>query len=264
MHAKIALISGGLILAAACSSNWQSYGIDTACQEQLWFVDADADGWGSPDIEGVLACTGGDTDANPLVRNDRDCDDAEALVTGRSGSICPDQLVAGADPTEFTPSIIGNEFIAVHESTPVVWPGAGADSCGPLGWGGSLATFGTIGTLEGVLDSVPDVWAGWVGYSPTEAAWGHYDLDGTWVAATTQLNVDLCDDNADYSQLPYLALVTDGPGALDYCLGSPLDLEGTTTAAYEQLYAHFICERTAPNRDDYALAPITDGAADTD
>jgi hypothetical protein len=267
-----------------CGGDWEFFGVPTECVKVMSFADLDGDGWGDPASEGTPTCP-------PLtdgsVSNNRDCNDDDGAVTGRVGSLCPEQLVA--PETDFTPVTVGSEFVIVHPDTDVVWSSAAEQSCGPFGWGGKfdmpegqtdlprpgLATFRDSAQLDTVLAALGarTVYGGFVGFHPTLHQWGQYDDAGTWVPDTdvTSFTVPLCNcigetsetcDDRYTEDLGYLALIRDGTpdDALDpddWCLGTPeeaLPEDATDDPPYEMLYGHFICERAIPNPDDWALA----------
>lgn len=273
---RIGLLLVTAALLPACSSNWKAYGIDTACVPELYFQDGDGDLWGDPADTGEESCTPPADSA----RNNRDCDDSNDQITGRTGSICPEHLVNhdAADPTDvtdFTAVIDGSEFIIVHADTDLVWPAAAEDACGPWGWGGCvgeaeecghLATVESQPQLNGLIDELPagHAFAGWVGFGYDHAAatvtweWGYQDATG-WqdddagIAALRRF----CDSSRDYTtaETPYLALVVDASG--NWCLGTPDEADmGSGDPPYLPLYAHFICERPIPDPDAFALEKL--------
>ena len=247
--------SGSLALLGGCISDWDAYGIpEDELPENLFFADADGDGWGDPDDPGQLA----EEQPADTARNNRDCDDGDAAVTGRTGVICPQQLL---EVTAFAPIATGgSEFIVVRAPTDLVSAGFSDDACGPFGWGGRLATFTSDAELKTVLAALESehAWAGYVGFAPQTDAWGHHG-DDAWVADSTGMNVPasrFCSPRATYAEdLGYLALVRDGNGgdfdADDWCLGTP-DEAGE---GFGQLYGHFVCERPIPDAAQYALGP---------
>src|SRR5690606_30682346 len=83
---RTALSLVAALTLTGCASDWKAYGIDTACREVLYFADQDGDGWGLSTDEGVESCLPPETGA---VRNNRDCDDDDATITGRVGALCP-------------------------------------------------------------------------------------------------------------------------------------------------------------------------------
>jgi len=274
-----------------CVNNWNHYGIPDGCEKVLAFADNDGDQWGDPADPGEVVCLPLESGS---VRNNRDCDDTSAAVTGRVGSLCPDELVSTA--TDFIQTQAGNEFVLVHPDTDVVWAGAAEQACGPFGWGGKydfeddasdvarpgLATFRDRGQLETVLGTVPtgNIYAGFVGFHPTLHQWGAYDDAGVWVKEVDggdfavslcnclgdDVDLDTCDDR--YTEdLGYLALIRDAGHTADggdWCLGTPEEALPETipdgAPDYDLLEGHFICEREAPNPGDWALAVPEDAA----
>jgi len=295
---RTALTIASALALTGCVNTWTHYGIPDGCEKVLAFTDADGDGWGAPetvDDEGEVVCLPLESGS---ARNDRDCDDTAetgASVTGRVGSLCPDELVSTT--TDFTPTTVGSEFVLVHPDTEVVWAGAAEQACGPFGWGGKydfeddasdvarpgLATFRDRGQLETVLGTLPsgNIYAGFVGFHPTLHQWGAYDDAGTWVQEVDGgdfavslcnclgdgVDLDTCDDR--YTEdLGYLALIRDAGHTADggdWCLGTPEealpDPVPSGAPAYDLLNGHFICERAIPDPGDWALAVPDDEAA---
>jgi hypothetical protein len=277
---RIGLLLVTAVLLPACGSTWKAYGIDTACVDELYFEDGDGDLWGDPADAGQESCV----PPTGTVRNNRDCDDSNDQITGRTGSLCPEHLVHhdASDPSDLTDfaAVRGaSEFIIVHAETDLVWPAAAEDACGPWGWGGCTEgtpdECGHLATVEGqpqlnsLLDALPsgDVFAGWVGFGfdveEEEGAgdenWGYRDSAGDWhdddagIAALRRL----CDPTRDYSTTgtTYLALVVDSAG--DWCLGTPDEADlGSGDPPYLPLYGHFICERPIPDPDEFALEEL--------
>lgn len=276
------VILGSLALLGGCISDWEAHGIPSGdLPENLYFADEDGDGWGDPADPGAPASEPPAQSA----RNNRDCDDTDAGVTGRTGVICPEQLVAFEEAsTKFAPVATGgSEFVLVRAPTEVAWAGLAESACGPNGWGGRLATFTSEAELETVLagldpavtespadDALDDqrVWAGYVGFAPQGDAWGHRDEadPGTWVEDTSGMSVvasRFCSPRETYTEdLAYLALVRDGApddGAFDpdsWCLGTPDEALPATIGDepdYGLLYGHFICERPIPDATLYEV-----------
>ncbi|MBW2253318.1 MAG: hypothetical protein JRI25_01820 [Deltaproteobacteria bacterium] len=268
---RIGLLFVVAAMLPACGSNWKAYGIDTACERELYFTDSDGDLWGDPEAAGEESCT----PPPGTARNNRDCDDDDAPeITGRTGSLCPEHLVHhdASDPsdlTEFTALIDGSEFIVVHADTDLVWPAAAEDACGPWGWGGCvgeadecghLATVESQPQLNALIDALPSgqAYAGWVGFHPTDHTWGYRDSTGAWIDDDAEIAAlqRLCDTSRTYDPgTLYLALVVDAAG--DWCLGTPEEANpGVGDPAYLPLYGHFICERPIPDPDQFALEEL--------
>ncbi|TNE90106.1 MAG: hypothetical protein EP330_09770 [Deltaproteobacteria bacterium] len=163
-------------LTGCINGNWTTTTtLDGSCTEEAtrdFFLDLDGDGWGEPFVtvgttrevaRSARACTPAQAVTElaqtypdltiTVADNNRDCVDDESLdpraaeITGRIGSICPDQLVPSDTDIFFTPfSEGGREMIVVHDdsdaATPIVWGDLAADACGPYGWGGG--TFAPI------------------------------------------------------------------------------------------------------------------------
>lgn len=294
--------SGSLLLLAAtaaltgCDSSWDYYNVPTGCSLELFFADGDGDLWGDPATDPQLECT---PPVGFEATNDRDCDDGDALVTGRIGSICPDQLAFDPDnvgaTTTYTGKIFGqSEFVVVQPPTVEVWPAAAEDACGPYGWGGvtprpaqgvtdltegHLATISTQANLSEMLADADDVYAAWVGFRPAngspawDAGWGYYDSTGTWIAASEGISLpfcncvpatadaDTCADVYETTNIRYLAVVNKYGGNGARCLGTPDEaLSGDMSDPdYATLYGHFICERPIPEPEDYNVFSEDEG-----
>lgn len=257
------------VLLPGCSSNWRTYQDETGCPPEPFFSDADGDQWGDPSDSGFYACT----QLPATARNNRDCDDANDQITGRTGSMCPDQLAhpEGGDPADVIGVIDGSEFVFVRGGADLVWPTAAEDACGPWGWGGCtasspecghLATIDSEAQLQALLDALPTgmPWAGWVGFHASDHTWAYRDRDSAWVEDDAGLAAlrTICDAGRSYDpDLPYLALVVDAAG--NWCLGTPEEAgAGLEDPPYLPLYGHFLCERPIPDPDDYALAELPD------
>jgi len=243
------------LMTTGCSFSWTA-DIDTACPEvRTWYRDQDDDGWGSA-TEFQDACGAAD---EFTARNDRDCDDSDAAITGRIGSICPSQLVLGAT----VPVGVGLgdlEAVVVVGTTPKVVARAAEDACGASGWGGQLADPADGTAIATLLGATPATWAGYVndrwnataetwewrrggaGEAVAEAQLCHFDNDGTAGAS-------------DYDPaLGFLALVK-RTSATDWCLGTPdeANAPSCTDDCYTERYGHFACERPRPSSDLFAL-----------
>ena len=273
-----------LILFSGCRFSWEA-NVDTDCAElRAWYLDGDDDQWGlAGDSQDACGPSGDYTAVN-----DRDCDDTDPTITGRSGSICPDQLVNnGGEPTQVVGVVVGaSEVVAVHTSSAVVWARAAEDACGPVGWGGGLFAQSDPASIVQALDALPDgqeVWAGYIGIqfnpnapfpgggSPQDVVPGQWEFIGGGLVPEARLcasdGVNGA-DAADYSpDLGFLALIKDKPplegngSSSDFCFGRPVEAVplaspacgGANLPCYTERTGHFICQRTAPNSDDFAL-----------
>lgn len=246
--------------------------IETGCAELLW-PDADRDGWGS---DAAPSCT---VDG-PSATNGLDCDDDDRDVTGRTSVLCPADLGErdGVATTVSGPS----EFVVVWDPTDPVPPPGANDRCGPLGWGGDLATFAdapTVVTVQEQVEARAEVWWGHVGVAwdgPTldNGAWSWIDDadDGVIVQAFSWCNGMipgpedfyplLNPDNPSHAQqindeLDTFRLALHYDPDDGWCLGVP-PLEEIPSdpvlaaAGYGSGRAHFICRRETPDPEDYS------------
>jgi hypothetical protein len=273
-----------LAALGGCSFNW-SADVETGCPEfRTWYVDADDDGWGdaSASQESCFA------DDPFTARNDRDCNDADPLVTGRAGSICPSALVLDADGGASRPldDVVGGrvgevEVAAVYGATPLVWARAAEDACGPNGWGGLAAGAGGTGLVSlptgeavvalldriGSVDDAPAVWAGYVGvvFDAAQGRWEWRTGEAVDETRLCRFDGDGVANATDYDpEYGFLALVRDRPpldgGGQngDWCLGTPSDALGAQSCGgaipcYEARYGHFVCGRVPPLPANYEL-----------
>lgn len=267
-----------LMMLGACSSNWEAVTVvDTDLTLRPFYYDEDGDGWGDPTVA-PRELASGDESEHFTARNDRDCDDKSADVTGLVGSICPQGLM-GSD-TVFKADVYGgNEFIVVGPPDVaatddpldwgMVWPQYAEDACSPWGWGGDLAEFSGTDDAKIVKDLVYAADAsGLVGDGEVFAAWIGIVADGgTWKWASGEGvaldQLGFCGDAAP--EVPAdparqrLALVRQLPNR--WCIGFPEDAlngdEPEVEPPYDVgFYAYFVCEREIPDPDAYALDGI--------
>ena len=130
-----------LPLVAACGNYWVlDESLPSPCEKRLFFTDTDGDGWGDP--YGVVEerCNG-DVERQLTATNGRDCDDSVAGITGRVGSVCPNQLAQG-DAVELTGVVYGDrEFLVVHGgAAPEFYGNVVQHKC--RAWGGGVQTAG--------------------------------------------------------------------------------------------------------------------------
>lgn len=251
-----------LLGVAGCRFSWTA-DIDTGCPTiQTYYRDADGDGWGRAG-DSQLLCV---PESDYRVANDRDCDDEDAEVTGRVGSICPASLVtdpAGGATTAYVGVVVGtSEAIAVHPPTARVVARAAEDACGSAGWGGDLATLPEGPAVVEVLDSLPagtGAWAGWVAvvYDAAESRWEWRSGEAIAETRLCRFDGDGIPGPEDYDpDLGFLALVKAGASTA-WCLGTPDQVHTAPCAGescYPERYAHFVCERAPISPDRYALA----------
>jgi hypothetical protein len=244
-----------LVLAmVGCGQNFNTIRTDPVCTEYPWFLDADGDGWGDPDTTGIVQCDADDA-SGYVVQNNRDCDDADASITARAGSLCPAEVVLGTGSIE--QFAIGNtEYLVadvssadITDGSSVVWPEYARDVCGPEGWGGTYVVVDGDGTIhEDQIDTARDPAGLFVANDPQElvdvgahvtseywATWIRAVGDsGTWtwdVQNQTPLTFSdlggFCDNISDPTADPalqQLALIKrklDGDTEARFCVGNP-------------------------------------------
>jgi hypothetical protein len=228
-----------LVLLAACESSWEvvSGGDCWDCiSERPFFLDADGDGWGELGSTGLLLVQP-DVASGFTSFNNRDCDDADADVTGLIGSICPERLTLGG--ADYTGIVYETELVAVHAESALVTGAAAADACGPWGWGGGLALLADttdLALLGDALGAEPE-WTGWVG-AVADGGGGWIWEDGRAFGAPFRL----CDGTSGSEDGDRLALVKQGGG---WCFGVP-----------ESGEAHLVCERELPVPWHYAMDDV--------
>jgi hypothetical protein len=239
-----------------CQSHWVlDEPVDTQSDVYAYFLDEDEDGWGTGD---AIMQVSGDTVTFFTARNNRDCDDLSVEITGRIGSICPEDLVVGG--ATYAGAVYGgSEFVLVQDGTALVWPDYGVDACSPWGWGGALATFTApdeLTSVQELLAEVP-VYAGYIGLSGDGAGGWQWD-DGSGLD-TGALHLSWCagdaPDSTDVDASERLALIKQADGA--WCLGDPPDaLVDEAWGSYDPPeYAmgqgYFICERDVPDAEPW-------------
>lgn len=145
-----------------CSSNFQTSRTDPVCTPYPWFLDADGDGWGDPNTTGIVQCNPSD-ETDFTANNNRDCDDGDASITGRAGSLCPaDVAIGNGSIVQF--SIGTREYLLADvpgddltDGSSVVWPEYARDVCSPEGWGGTYVIVDEDGTIhEDEIDTTRD------------------------------------------------------------------------------------------------------------
>lgn len=284
---RLWLVAMSLLAAVGCSSKWTLItDTDVPASKLLYYLDADGDGWGVGEPTELVE--GGDPANKLTARNGRDCDDTtqEATrITGRVGSVCPNQFGTGGGPAvQYVGLASTNEFVATYGTTEQVFPGYAESVCGLSGWGGGVATLddSQLGALKTSVQAAVGsggTWAGWVGVvaSADGNTWewethpGNPDVWDGDAASDTIVGIGFCteDDGVPDGQTPTipatstwryapsparLALVYNGT---KWCLGSPTSLEGG-----ERLRAHFVCERPAPDKSVYDM--YNPSTSDTD
>ena len=149
---------GLLTLGSGCSKYVTEKELPTGCAEKTYYLDDDEDGWGDAASGSYCAPEGKYTALNQL-----DCDDKNRLVTGKVGSICPENLVqrdvAVANTKPDAGQIVGGrEYVAVIDSV-LSGSESAAIACGETGWGGrwgvnvpgGLATFSNMHLMGSTL-----------------------------------------------------------------------------------------------------------------
>lgn len=169
-------------------------------QPHVW-ADCDGDGWGDPQYVAHLpevepACEG------TWVDNGRDCDDSDPNTSFRSGALCADEL---ADDW-FLYTLPDRELLLVLGERYTL--GQAEVRCGPVGWGGALASLHPEDFEQGLR--LPDGFVGWVGARPYDA-W-RWD-DGTPV------ELPFCSTPPEDG-----GLVVVNPGDTEPCVGGLIDL----------------------------------------
>lgn len=251
--ASLAVFPILLLSQIGCVSSWELRETlpETCSKVYAFYQDADGDGWGDPDSEAVWSCAD-DAVSGYNARNALDCDDDDADTTGRTDAICPDALTWDA-PTPYVGSTYaGSEYVVVYGDDTELLSGLQAEiSC--EAWGGGLAGFDSFTEVDEALTeslSGIDGWAGFVEIGVVDGGWGWLDgstasLDDIgWCSGEPEVPTDT--EDADNARI---ALIFDGSA---YCLGLPDE----ASDGYTPWEGHFVCERTEPVADDYAVPGI--------
>ncbi len=69
---------------------------DNAQDAPTWYADADADGYGDPNLA-IVACTAPTADGYPWVGDDTDCDDSTPLINPGMNEICGNDVDDNCD-----------------------------------------------------------------------------------------------------------------------------------------------------------------------
>jgi hypothetical protein len=237
--------------ATACASDYRTrLVVPDDCDRQLFFEDADGDNWGDPNGAFELRCEA-DPALDLTARNNLDCDDNDDVITGRTRSLCPGELVVGG--SDFAAAqAVGGEVVAVLPTddfshvedtsvarTPMVWSDAAGSACGDTGWGGQLVSFSNLNDLTDVTQLVEDQmvdvrddwYAAWIGFVPTTATAGEWDgVEGDGLSPEL---IGYCQPESEEggrrpdpatSDDPSLRMALVKPaGEVDWCLGFPTD-----------------------------------------
>jgi hypothetical protein len=242
-----------MAVIAGCGSSWDLRDPLIVGASDTYYVDADGDGWGDPN-EPSEQLAAPDPDRALTARNDRDCDDGDAAVTGMTGSICPEDLVLGG-ATYVANTYGGREYVAVYGGTDAVWPEAAIDACGPWGWGGEIAGFpdpetlqlGLTDVLGAAIDALPEAERGFSGFVDlTHDGTGWTTSGGTPVLLSTPWCAGQEPDPDDILA-NRLALVRT-VGTSEWCWGTPDD---AALPAHEGRFSHFVCVRDLPAASDW-------------
>lgn len=261
-------------LLAGCSSNWElNVQVSGEHVSKPYFHDVDGDGWGDAGSE-LRMLTGADVGAGYTARNSRDCDDADAEVTGLVGAACPVDLVTG-DSAWVGMVGASSEYVAMIAPSTTVWPDEAALAC-VLGWGdgggqapADLASFDSSSDASDLAAALGAAnvgnYAAFIGLQYQQGA-GWVWLDGSDLAVSS-IGSGWCDpDLATQAQVDgqLAALVHHGSR---WCVGLPGTVDtahtgvpGGATGLYADLYAHFICKRATPDPYNFR-APPPDQAA---
>lgn len=252
------------LLAAGCFSTWELQNAEQvdAC-ERWYFFDGDGDGWGDRSTEPEWSCEA-NVESQFTSRNNRDCDDATDEITGQTGSICPDNLTIG-DTEYLTPSLGASEFVAVYGLSDTTWGDDAQDSCGPWGWGGSLATFSSpeeAATVSSALDAVlepGEPYAGFIGIQADGAGWSWADDSGPIPESS------FCDGfvpDVDSFDPTWTRIALVRPIGQPWCLGLPEMTGVDEDEIYGDGFAHFICKRPTPDPTGYEVWTLPEESAE--
>jgi hypothetical protein len=270
------LLMGTTVLSACLSDFRPRFRLPSDCEAVLYFEDRDGDGWGA--IDGLFQETcEPDPERFLTSRNNFDCDDEDERITGRTATLCPQNLVTGGSAfKQFVAA--GKEIAAVlpsdgyaHVSDPdivptaAVWPAAASQACGSLGWGGNLLVVSNqteLGAVTSAIDAElgpSGHYAAWIAVVPNES-----ETQWVWEGVASGMplaTIGFCDpgnipDPADSTNPDRrLALVRRASGA--WCIGLPSDANPAAPAERDVVYgvneAHLVCARTAPRAIDYVV-----------
>jgi hypothetical protein len=139
------------LLTASCGNYWLlGEPLPPPCVKQIFWFDADQDGWGDADGGTELRCEGV-TETFLTATNGLDCDDDDAGIGGKTGAACPFE-VAGEEGL-VTGFVAGQtEFLAIHGLADPVFYTEAETTCSEV-WGGRTRTAGAD-----TVDTADDVW----------------------------------------------------------------------------------------------------------
>lgn len=265
-------------VVAGCSSDFRSkYKLPTDCERSLFFEDRDGDGWGDPDGVFESRCEA-DPEQNLTARNNLDCDDDDASVSGRTASLCPGELVSGGTDYVGAKALSGEVVVVLptadfsHVSDPevafteTIWADGAASACSELGWGGGLATFDSFGEFSTVADLVEarmadegtDYYAAWVGAVPDGSdGWRWEDAESGEGLDIGVVGMCAGAPSPGTTSDPGLRLAMVKAAGEDWCFGYPSDANPEDLVdgelAYGDRQAHFVCERGTPLPRDFNI-----------
>ena len=280
----------------ACGASWGLGGEEggvlyTQCAEpKTYYLDADGDGWGDPNDEGLPnAC---DPPAGSTATNNRDCADSDVTNTGRVGSVCPQELVPStSDVPAGTLVSPGSEYAFVYgldtprvnaveaETNCTLWGAARLDDVlGEQLWSstGHLATYGlqddslarTQLEIEAVVTGsfaayIGVMWSGsveegswvWVSYEEDDADDSLIDAIG-WCADEAPIPEDFF-PGLNPTDPTHRNLIEEEMDALRLALvwnaseGWCLGMPEDAGEDYGFEEGHVLCERIPPSPADY-------------
>lgn len=263
---SVFLITGVCVVFGGCSNYVTEKQLPTGCVEQTFYLDADQDGWGSMEAESKESCTP-ILEENYTARNPLDCDDSTNLVTGKVGSVCPQNVVAGDN--KYAGQVIGNrEYVAIVGST-LSGSESAVGSCGQVGWGGrwdesvqgGLAVFPNMQGMFRVINQIDELlksdgteqsqYAAWVGVEYKDGAWTFSRDSGDFEPSDMGFCGGTVPDPDAFNGGPAQLALVRKFGSGDWCFGRPSDANPdspeTGSLVYTNWSANFICERPRPD-----------------
>lgn len=145
---------------AGCGSYWdlpKGEELPYGCADQiLWFPDDDGDKFGRPDENPIESC---EAPAGAYASNQLDCDDTAFEISGRVGTICPEEIGAGYVLDEVT------DQVTYLEAPSTCFHAAVSQNVEYLG------TCGTVRLRFTEASSSCQHWAGWPADETRGLAW---------------------------------------------------------------------------------------------
>lgn len=273
-----------LFLWTGCGSSWrlrEGEKLAIGCPTRDLWQDSDADGWGDPDVTPQPLCEP-DAVLGFTAEVGLDCDDDDPEVTGRVGSLCPEDLAAGEPAGTLGLEWGGVEYVAawgpeLDTSDAVAAAVACAAWAGPaaLEPAEGLVAFAaaidveTVTARLSVAVGAGRVFAGWI-----DAGWEGAVDDGVWswvglgddgllggdtlpwcgeipeaVDAWPELNAADPEHRAAMEEeLSGLRLSLNLDALGGFCVGLPVEAgDGVTDASYGPWQAHPVCARARPD-----------------